>query len=277
MKEDFDAEEDAMAIKLIAFDMDDTLLLDDRTIGARTLRALRAAHEQGVKIVPATGRGKHSMWNYVQQIGVADAAICTNGAQVYDGAGNPIRECPVPLDLAREIVRFAQENGWYVQGYSEDDYFFAEETEETRLYARLSNHMGKAVGNLLQYMQAPPFKLLFVQTDMEKMARLKEQAFARFGKALCVFDSKPFYLEMTDHGATKGAAVRYLAERFGLLPGETMCFGDSGNDLSMIESAGVGVVMGNARAEIQAHADLIAPTNQEEGVAQVIEQYVLQG
>ena len=67
-------EEDAMAIKLIAFDMDDTLLLDDRTIGERTMRALRAAHEQGVRIVPATGRGKHSMWNYVEQIGVADAA-----------------------------------------------------------------------------------------------------------------------------------------------------------------------------------------------------------
>ena len=55
-----------------------------------------------------------------------------------------------------------------------------------------------------------------------------------------------------------------------------MCFGDSGNDLSMIECAGVGVVMGNARAEIQEHADLIAPTNQDEGVAQILEQYVLQ-
>ena len=113
-----------MAIKLIAFDMDDTLLLDDRTIGERTMRALRAAHEQGVRIVPATGRG-------------------TNGAQVYDGAGRPIRERPVDLDLARQIVRFAKENGWYVQGYSEDDYFFEAETEETRLYARLANHMGR--------------------------------------------------------------------------------------------------------------------------------------
>ena len=239
-----------MAIKLIAFDMDDTLLLDDRTIGERTMRALRAAHEQGVRIVPATGRGKHSMWNYVEQIGVADAAICTNGAQVYDGAGRPIRERPVDLDLARQIVRFAKENGWYVQGYSEDDYFFEAETEETRLYARLANHMGRQVGDLIAYMQQPPFKMLFVQTDMEKMARLKAQAVSRFGQALCVFDSKPFYLEMTDHGATKGAAVLDLAERFGVLPGEVMCFGDSGNDLSMIECAGVGVVMGNARAEI---------------------------
>ena len=156
-----------MAIKLIAFDMDDTLLLDDRTIGERTMRVLRAAHEQGVRIVPATGRGKHSMWNYVEQIGVADAAICTNGAQVYDGAGRPIRERPVDLDLARQIVRFAKENGWYVQGYSEDDYFFEAETEETRLYARLANHMGRQVGDLIAYMQQPPFKMLFVQTDME--------------------------------------------------------------------------------------------------------------
>ena len=136
--------------------------------------------------------------------------------------------------------------------------------------------MGRQVGDLIAYMQQPPFKMLFVQTDMEKMARLKAQAASRFGQALCVFDSKPFYLEMTDHGATKGAAVLDLAERFGVLPGEVMCFGDSGNDLSMIECAGVGVVMGNARAEIQEHADLIAPTNQDEGVAQILEQYVLQ-
>ena len=70
-----------MAIKLIAFDMDDTLLKDDRTIGARTMAALRAAHEKGVKIVPATGRGRSTMWKYVEEIGCVDAAICTNGAQ----------------------------------------------------------------------------------------------------------------------------------------------------------------------------------------------------
>ena len=63
----------------------------------------------------------------------------------------------------------------------------------------------------------------------------------------------------------------------GIVPGETMSFGDSGNDISMIEAAGVGVVMDNARDEIKAHADLIAPSNQDEGVAQIIEKYVLEG
>ena len=264
-----------MAIKLIAFDMDDTLLLDDRTIGARTLRALRAAHDRGVRIVPATGRGKHSMWNYVQQIGCVDAAICTNGAQVYDGAGKPIIERPVPLDTARRVARFAKENGWYLQGYSADDYFFERETDESRLYASLAGHIGNAVGDLESYLTQPPFKLLFVETDMDKMAALKAQAIPLFGQEMCMFVSKPFYLEITDPAATKGAAVLALAERFGLLPGETMCFGDSGNDLSMIDAAGVGVVMDNALPEIKAHADLIAPANSLEGVAQIIEKYVL--
>jgi Cof subfamily protein (haloacid dehalogenase superfamily) len=266
-----------MAIKLIAFDMDDTLLLDDRTIGRRTMEALRAAHARGVKIVPATGRGKHSMWKYVEEIGAADAAICTNGAQVYDGTGKSILENPVPLDAARRVARFAKENGWYLQGYSAEDYFFAQETEETRLYARLAGHMGQEVGDLEDYLRLPPYKLLFVETDMERMKRLKEAAIPLFGKELNLFVSKPFYLEITSPEATKGNAVLKLAARFDLLPGETMCFGDSGNDLSMIDCAGVGVVMGNAADEIKAHADLIAPTNQEEGVAQVIEQYVLQG
>lgn len=266
-----------MAVKLIAFDMDDTLLLDDRTIGQRTLRALRAAHEQGVKIVPATGRGKHSMWNYVEEIGVADAAICTNGAQVYDAQGNPVLESPIPLDIARRIAHFAKENGWYVQGYSATDYYFEKETDESRLYASLAGHQGLAVGDLESYIQEPPFKMLFVETDMEKMKKLKEAAIPLFSSEVCLFVSKPFYLEITAPAATKGAAVLALAQHYGLLPSETMCFGDSGNDLSMIDCAGVGVVMGNATDDVKAHADLIAPTNQEEGVAQVIEQYVLQG
>ena len=202
-----------MAIRLIAFDMDDTLLRDDRTIGERTLRALRAAHEQGVKIIPATGRGKHSMWNFVQQMGVADAAICTNGAQVYDAAGRPVMEHPVPLETALRVARFAKENGWYLQGYSENDYFFDHETDETQLYARLANHMGQAVGDLEKYMTEPPFKLLFVQTDPEKMQRLKDTAIPLFGKEMCLFVSKPFYLEITDPKATKGAALLALAEK----------------------------------------------------------------
>ena len=271
------SEDERMTIRLIAFDMDDTLLRDDRTIGERTLRALRAAHEQGVKIIPATGRGKHSMWNFVQQMGVADAAICTNGAQVYDAVGRPVMEHPVPLETALRVARFAKENGWYLQGYSENDYFFDHETDETRLYARLANHMGQAVGDLEKYMTEPPFKLLFVQTDPEKMQRLKDTAIPLFGKEMCLFVSKPFYLEITDPKATKGAALLALAEKFGVMPSETMSFGDSGNDISMIEAAGVGVVMDNARDEIKAHADLIAPSNQDEGVAQIIEKYVLEG
>ena len=75
--------------------------------------------------------------------------------------------------------------------------------------------------------------------------------------------------------ATKGAAVLALGRRFGVMPSEIMTFGDSANDISMIEAAGVGVVMDNARAEIKEYADLIAPSNEDEGVAQIIERYVL--
>ena len=264
-----------MAIKLIAFDMDDTLLRDDRTIGARTMATLRAAHEKGVKIVPATGRGRSTMWKYVEEIGCVDAAICTNGAQMYDGQGNVIEENPVPLEAARRIARFAKENGWYVQGYNEEDYYFDTLCEGTRVYAENGGHMGQEVGDLEAYMTEDPYKMLFVETDPERMAELKKQAIPLFGDELCVFISKPFYLEMTAPKATKGAAVLALGRRFGVMPSEIMTFGDSANDISMIEAAGVGVVMDNARAEIKEYADMIAPSNEDEGVAQIVEKYVL--
>ena len=264
-----------MAIKLIAFDMDDTLLKNDRTIGERTLKALRVAHDRGVKIVPATGRGRSTMWKYVEQMGCADAAICTNGAQVYDGKGDVLEENPVPLAIARRVARFAKENGWYVQGYNLQDYYFDHVTEGTKVYAYHANHMGLEVGDLEAFMTEDPFKMLFVETDKERMALLRQQAEPLFGEELCIFISKPFYLELTAPKATKGAAVLALGRRFGVMPSEIMVFGDSANDISMIEAAGVGVVMDNARDEIKEYADLIAPGNDEEGVAQIIEKYVL--
>ena len=265
-----------MAIRLIAFDMDDTLLRDDRTIGERTLRALRAAHEQGVKIIPATGRGKHSMWNFVQQMGVADVAICTNGAQVYDAAGRPVMEHPVPLETALRVARFAKENGWYLQGYSENDYFFDHETDETRLYARLANHMGQAVGDLEKYMTEPPFKLLFVQTDPEKMQRLKDTAIPLFGKEMCLFVSKPFYLEFFNSQVSKAAAIDRIGELYGFTPDQTIAIGDGFNDLSMIQHAALGAAMANAPEGVKEYADYItARTNNEDGVAEVLGKYIL--
>ena len=97
------------------------------------------------------------------------------------------------------------------------------------------------------------------------------------GRALDAGCAPVSFLMETKHVTGKGAALLALAEKFGVMPSETMSFGDSGNDISMIEAAGVGVVMDNARDEIKAHADLIAPSNQDEGVAQIIEKYVLEG
>lgn len=264
-----------MAIKLIAFDMDDTLLRNDRTIGQRTLEALRAAHDKGVKIVPATGRGRSTMWKYVEQMGCADAAICTNGAQIYDGRGDVIEENPVPLAIAKRVARFAKENGWYVQGYNLQDYYFDTKCEGTEVYAYHANHMGLEVGDLEKFMTEDSFKMLFVETDMQRMAELKKQVQPLFGDELCIFISKPFYLELTAPKATKGAAVLALGRRFGVMPSEIMTFGDSANDISMIEAAGVGVVMDNAKDEIKQYADLIAPSNDDEGVAEIIERFVL--
>ena len=137
-----------MAIRLIAFDMDDTLLRDDRTIGERTLRALRAAHEQGVKIIP----GNRTRQTFDVELRPSRWALrtrqfCTNGAQVYDAAGRPAMEHPVPLETALRVARFARRRTAGIwQGYSENDYFFDHETDETRLYARLANHMGSGGG-----------------------------------------------------------------------------------------------------------------------------------
>ncbi len=264
-----------MAIRLIAFDMDDTLLRDDRTIGERTIAALRAAHERGVVIVANTGRGKQTMWDFVRQIGVVDASICTNGAQIYDKDGNILAENPVPMETAKRVARLAKQGGWYVQGYSADSYFFEKVCAENAQYAEMAGHTGDEVGDLEQYICEDPYKMLFLVNEPERMQALKDAAYPAFSDELFLCVSKPFFLELTSKKASKGAALMEVAKLFGVMPSETMAIGDSGNDVSMIQAAGVGVAMGNATEELKAHADYITLTNEEEGVAAVIEKFIL--
>ncbi len=264
-----------MAVKLLAFDLDDTLLKSDLTIGERTVKALRAAHDKGVLIVPASGRGAQTLWKYVEQINTVDAVVTTNGSQVVGRQHEVIFEQRIPLGTAKEIAKFAEEHNWYIQGYSADDFYYEKVTKETELYHYYGGHWGQAIGPVSENIQEDPYKMIFIETDLEEMARLKACADKAFADRVSLFMSKPFYYEITAKGCNKGSSVLRIAKEHGITPDEIMCCGDSDNDLSMIDMAGYRVVVGNARDEVKAHATIVCGTNDEEGVADVIEKYIL--
>lgn len=273
-----------MPIRAIAFDLDDTLLRADLTVSDRTVAVLHRAAQQGILILPASGRTRDSMLPAVRRIGCASAFIACNGADVW---GIPEEtehlrgeDCPLlmqellPVPLAHEVARFAAERGLYCQTYSPDRFFYSIDNEYAAAYARSSSLKGEFVGDLTVFIRQPVAKLLMMDAP-ERIAALLVEARERFAGRAMLTCSKPTFLECNPLRATKGNALRWCADHFGFRMEELLAFGDSLNDVSMLEAAGIGVAMGNARADVKALGFPVCPTNDEDGVARYISEHVL--
>lgn len=259
----------------VAFDLDDTLLRDDRTISPYTIDVLRRAAALGVKIIPASGRARESMKPYVEQIGRAVAYIACNGAEVYTPDHQPLYALQLSPEEARMAAQFAADHGCYAQVYAGDSFFYSMHSDYAAEYARSSRLHGVYVGDLVQYIDRPTPKVLMMD-DPARIAQLLEEGRRLFGDRLSLTCSKPHFLEVNPARASKGNALRWLGEHLGFSMENVTAFGDSLNDLSMLTAAGHGVTVDNAREDVRALVPATCPSNQEDGVARYIEQHILQ-
>ena len=265
-----------MKVDAIAFDLDDTLLRDDRSISPYTLSVLRRAADQGIRVIPASGRTRDSMRGFVEQIGCASCFISCNGAEVWSPDMEQLMRELLDVPLAREVACFAEERGCYAQTYAGDCFFYNQQGQWADAYAESSNLRGVYVGNLEAYIAEPTPKILMMDSPA-RVAELMEEARAVFDGRVALTCSKPYFLEVNPLRATKGNALKWCAERFGFSMVNVMAFGDSLNDLSMLLAAGHGIAVANAREDVKAQVSALCGGNQEDGVARFIEQYALSG
>lgn len=264
-----------MSIRAIAFDLDDTLLRSDATVSDYTADVLRRASEKGICILPASGRTRDSMWPTVRRIGCASAFISCNGAEVWDPQRQLLMQELLPVSLAHEVARFAADRGVYCQTYAVDRFFYTEENDWAANYAKASSLEGECVGDLTAFITKPVSKLLMMD-EPDRVARLLKEAQGLFAGRATLTCSKPYFLECNPLKATKGNALRWCGQHFGFSADELLAFGDSLNDVSMLEAAGTGVAMQNAREDVKAMGFSLCGTNDEDGVARYIETHILQ-
>ncbi len=267
----------ALTIKLVAIDLDDTLLRDDFTISPRTLAAVRAVRESGVKITLATGRMPGSARPYAEQLALDVPVINYHGAMIQHALSREIIfRRVIPVNLAEELVGFLQKKQLYVQIYLRDQVFTRELNKYSDLYKRIAK-VRIEQRDLLQLLQEEPegVEKILVINEEHAISKLADILGQRYGRKIHLTKSKPIFLEFTEITVNKGAALASLAESYGFAREEVMAIGDSFNDLEMIEYAGLGVAMGNAASEVRAKAYVITGNNKEDGVAQALERYVL--
>ncbi len=266
--------------KLLALvsDLDDTLLNEHHQMTDRTVAALRRLLSMGVKVILASGRSAASVRAFVKQVGTPWPYIGANGAQIMSAETHlPLALDEVPLDLARETLRWFEARGVYIQYYKGDDWFFEKRNRISDDYGLstgiLGTELGKPLSACIQY-DTP--KLLAIE-DAANVPALRAEAQRVFGERLSITTSKPNFIEITSPTATKGNAVRKLAGMIGLTPETTACAGDSLNDLTMLAWSKWPLSVENARDEVKGVAWRVGGHASRDGMAALLDEIFPEG
>ncbi len=269
-----------MSIRLIALDMDGTLLNPAGKLTKRTIEALRQARARGVVVTLSSGRMPCALRPFVQQLQIDAPLICYNGALVADSQSEKaISALPLSVSLAREIAACCEERQLHIQAYRGDAFVCAEHGRFAQDYLDFLKGSGRLEVTNAPLSQSLDFetpKMLAIDTP-ERIAALLPDIQARFAGRVRVATSQPRFIEFVSPQAGKAAALNQLSQAMGLRRDEVAAFGDGLNDLDMIEWAGTGVAMANGAREVIEKADCVAPSNAEDGVAQMVEAMMKDG
>ena len=274
-----------MTPKLIALDLDGTMLTYEKQITPRTYAALERAAAQGHYVVPATGRALHALPEVVQALPFVHYAITINGACVSNtDTGEKLLRCEIDRDRALEIMEYARnydcmydcywnDAGWSERAFLERiDYFNRDEAVR-----KLILQTRRPVDDLFAKVRAEMETVQKVQLCFREIPE-RNAAWMDITTAfpdIAATASFANNLELNHRMATKGNALRFLARKLGVPERDTIAFGDSSNDLSMLQTAGTGVAMGNASEAVKKISRVVTDTNENDGVAVWLEEHVL--
>lgn len=266
-----------MSYKMIVLDMDDTLLTDHHTISERNRKAIKQAQEAGKYVVLASGRPTAAMISYAKELELDkynSFIISYNGGQ---------------------IIQMADESCVFEQTLAVEDIHTLYDFSKLHQTAFITYHDGKIIGDKdskyidiekditgMEYLKVDDFKS-YISKNCVKCLMLEEPTYLKTVESTLkkahpdksISMSKPFFLEIMPNGIDKAASLERLIESLGILQHETIAVGNAGNDLSMVQFAGLGVWVANVNEELKHLADLVVSSNNNDGVAEVIEQYLI--
>ena len=240
----------------------------------RTREALARTRATGTHVVVVTGRMFRAVRPYLEQGRLDDLVVCYQGAVVADPTtGEVLLHVPIPLAEAQEAMEAVVAAGFHLNCYVDDLLYVAEVTPEARRYADFQQLEIHAVGDLRDWLDVDPTKLVAVG-DPDALDGLEAELEPGFAGRLFISKSLPYFLEFAHPDVSKGSGLEFVASRLGFRPEETVACGDGENDRELLDWAGFGVAVANAHEDVLARADLVVPSVHDEGVAVLLESYL---
>lgn len=265
-----------MGYKLLAIDVDGTLIGEDLLLRDNTVRVLLRCMDKGIIVTLATGRMFRSALIYAQQLGVKAPLICYNGALVKDADSGVIyQHLTIPVHLARNVVLTTREVGAHLHAYIDDQPFTEAYGRWAKRYEGKAGVKVQAIEDMESFLQQEPTKLGL--SDYPERIDTYFEYLKDNLKPLNIARSHPYFVEVLREGTSKAEGLKALGKHYGIPLAEMVAVGDSYNDIEMLEEAGLAIAMGNAPADVQAKADWVTGNVEEEGLVSAIERFLLAG
>lgn len=262
-------------IKLISLDLDGTLLNKQHQISPGNYQAIKKAQEAGVLVTISTGRMFQSAAVYARQLGLTSPLITYQGAYVRAvSEQKPMLSTPLNAPQAREIIDLALEAGLRPQAYVDDTLCVAYINQQAVAYTKMAGVPLKAVGDLRCWLAQDIHKIL-IEGEPDILEKVWKTWRDYFGDKIYLTKSRKDFLEAAAPTANKGWALTQLSQKLGLNKQEIMVCGDSYNDLTLFEAAGLKIAMDNAVDQLKQGADYITAACDDDGVCEAIEKFVL--
>jgi Cof subfamily protein (haloacid dehalogenase superfamily) len=263
--------------KMIVLDMDDTLLTDDHTISEENKEMIFKAQELGVYVVLASGRPTSAMTSYAKDLKLDfynSYILSYNGAVIIDMKESIVLfEQTLTKEQIHELYEYSLQSKTHIITYINDAIVSETDSEYIEIEKEITGLPHHKVSNFKEAVQTNAVKCIL----LEEPAYLKtvEEDLKLKMPHLSVSMSKPFFLEVAQQGIDKAFSLKKLAEKLNIHQSEIIAVGNAGNDLTMIEYAGLGVWVDNVTPELRDKANLIVASNNNHGVAEVIRDYIL--
>lgn len=268
-----------MAYRVLALDLDGTLTNSQKQITPKTRQALEQAQQAGIKIVLASGRPTYGIVPLAKELKLDEYGgfiLSFNGGCITNCQTQEIiYEKIMPPEIIQDLYHLSKQFAVNLFTY-ESDHIISEITDDTYTILESNiNHMPiQKVENFPDYITFPLIKCMMVG-DGNHMAMVEKKVQEAVGDRLSVYRSEPFFLEIMSQNVDKAEALSQLLSHLGYTREELAACGDGFNDLSMIRFAGLGAAMANAQQPVKDAADIITYSNDEDGVAHVIETFLL--
>lgn len=265
-------------IKLVALDLDGTLLTSRKTITVKTHRAIRAVLAKGVKIVLATARPPRSVTYYHERLELGTPMINYNGALIWDArAKRALSHSPLDRNIAKKVIAFARKkypqmlvqveilDKWYTDHFDENPEYITETGK---------SFMPDFVGPIDAFLHVDVTKLMLMGKPAW-IIDIESQLPKKFGGQIAFTRSEDFLLQIMNPGVSKAIGLQHLAKKFHIEPANIMACGDAPNDVHMLQWVGLAVAPSNAFDIVKSVAHQIVPSNDEDGIAEALKRFVL--